>query len=210
MNETFGCWFFFPVALGSREKRSVSQSLCLCLCVCLSLSLCLCLCLSLSLSLSPTDGGRGRRGTDTDGTETVSGPADVCVCANVTCSLSSKLQSTGTNSCPPFTPSQTVLHFIPSSSSPVSPVQVQCCFTRIVRDGEPRTPTSTFTRLLSSEPTRFCWPLTLQSSLPSIYPQVQVQCCFTSTETVRTIRDGEPRTSTSTFTQLPSSETHPH
>ena len=27
---------------------------------------------------------------------------------------------------------------------------------------------------------------------------VQVQCCFTSTETVRTITDGEPRTSTST------------
>ena len=28
-----------------------------------------------------------------------------------------------------------------------------------------------------------------------------VQCCFTSTETVRTVRDGETRTSTSTFTQ---------
>ena len=35
---------------------------------------------------------------------------------------------------------------------------------------------------------------------------VQVQCCFTSTETVRTIRDGEPRTSTSTFTQRLSSD----
>ena len=33
-----------------------------------------------------------------------------------------------------------------------------------------------------------------------------VQCCFTSTETVRTVRDGEPRTATSTFTQLPNSE----
>ena len=33
-----------------------------------------------------------------------------------------------------------------------------------------------------------------------------VQCCFTSTETVPTIRDGEPRTPTSTFTQLLSSE----
>ena len=32
--------------------------------------------------------------------------------------------------------------------------------------------------------------------------QVQVQCCFTSTETTRTIRDGEPRTATLTFTQL--------
>ena len=28
---------------------------------------------------------------------------------------------------------------------------------------------------------------------------VQVQCCFTSTETIRTIRDGGPRTATSTF-----------
>ena len=34
-----------------------------------------------------------------------------------------------------------------------------------------------------------------------------LQCCFTSTETVRTIRDREPRTSTSTFTQLLSSVT---
>ena len=33
-----------------------------------------------------------------------------------------------------------------------------------------------------------------------------VQCCFTSTETLRTIRDGEPRTATSTFTQLLSSD----
>ena len=31
---------------------------------------------------------------------------------------------------------------------------------------------------------------------------VHVQCYFTSTETIRTIRDGEPRTATSTFTQL--------
>ena len=30
----------------------------------------------------------------------------------------------------------------------------------------------------------------------------QVQCCFSSTKTVGTIRDGEPRTTTSTFTQL--------
>ena len=34
---------------------------------------------------------------------------------------------------------------------------------------------------------------------------VHVRCCFTSTETERTTRDGEPRTSTSTFTQLLSS-----
>ena len=36
--------------------------------------------------------------------------------------------------------------------------------------------------------------------------KVQVQCCFTSLETIRTIRDGEPRTATSTFTQLLSSD----
>ena len=36
--------------------------------------------------------------------------------------------------------------------------------------------------------------------------QVHVQCCFTSTETIRFIRDGDPRTVTSTFTQLLSSE----
>ena len=32
-----------------------------------------------------------------------------------------------------------------------------------------------------------------------------VHCCFTSTETTRIIRDGEPRTVTSTFAQLLSS-----
>ena len=30
----------------------------------------------------------------------------------------------------------------------------------------------------------------------------RAHCCFTSTETIRTVRDGEPRTITSTFTQL--------
>ena len=35
--------------------------------------------------------------------------------------------------------------------------------------------------------------------------QVPVQRCFTSTETVQTVRDEEPRTATSTFTQLLSS-----
>ena len=33
------------------------------------------------------------------------------------------------------------------------------------------------------------------------------QCCFTSIETIRLIRDGEPRTATSNFTQLLSPET---
>ena len=35
---------------------------------------------------------------------------------------------------------------------------------------------------------------------------VLVECCFTSTETVGLFRDGEPRTATSTLTQLLSSE----
>ena len=35
-----------------------------------------------------------------------------------------------------------------------------------------------------------------------------VQCCLTSTETVWTVRDGEPRTSTSTSTQLLSSKAY--
>ena len=51
---------------------------------------------------------------------------------------------------------------------------------RLIRDGEPRTATSTFTQLLSSD----------------------VQCRFTSTETIRLIRDGEPGMAISTFTQL--------
>ena len=33
-----------------------------------------------------------------------------------------------------------------------------------------------------------------------------LQCCFTSTETVRTVTDGEPRSATSSLTQLLSSE----
>ena len=52
-----------------------------------------------------------------------------------------------------------------------------------IRDGEPRTATSTFTQIPSSE---LC----------------SVQCCFRSTETIRTIRDGEPGMATSTLTQL--------
>ena len=32
--------------------------------------------------------------------------------------------------------------------------------------------------------------------------ELRVQCCFTSTETVWTVRDGEPRTATSTLIQL--------
>ena len=40
------------------------------------------------------------------------------------------------------------------------------------------------------------------SKLKADPPMLSVQCCFTSTETVRTIRDGEPRTATWIFTQL--------
>ena len=40
-----------------------------------------------------------------------------------------------------------------------------------------------------------------------MYSSLRVQCCFTSTETIRTIRDGEPRTATSTFTHLLNSVT---
>ena len=35
---------------------------------------------------------------------------------------------------------------------------------------------------------------------------VQVQCCFTSTETVRVIREAGPRKATSTFMQLLNSD----
>ena len=52
---------------------------------------------------------------------------------------------------------------------------------------ELRTTISTFTQLLSTV--------------------TKVQCCFTSTETIRIIMDGELRTVTSTFTQLLSSVT---
>ena len=63
---------------------------------------------------------------------------------------------------------------------------------RTVRDGEPRTPTSTFTQLLSS-----------------------VKVVQVNTETVRTVRDREPMTSTSTFSHsfwtviVKASETNP-
>ena len=40
--------------------------------------------------------------------------------------------------------------------------------------------------------------------------QVQVQCCLTSTESIRTVRDGEPRMATSTFTRSDSSSLLPN
>ena len=55
-----------------------------------------------------------------------------------------------------------------------------------IGDGEPRTATSTFTQLLSSDT---CCVFEFSVAL-------------TPTETIRTIRDGKPRTATSTFTQF--------
>ena len=48
-----------------------------------------------------------------------------------------------------------------------------------------------------------CSPLVCLSAWPAI---LCVHCCFTSTETIRTSTHGEPRTATSTFTQLLCSE----
>ena len=44
------------------------------------------------------------------------------------------------------------------------------------------------------------WPPRLPYSSWTL--RARVQCCFTTTETIRRVRDGEPRTATSTFTQL--------
>ena len=100
---------------------------------------------------------------------------------------------------------------------------------RLIKDREPRTAISTFTQFLSSDgvgdlgrvflkshglsPCRFagvvvalffslCFLLLFLRTKPSVF---ELNCCFTSAESVRTIRDGEPRTSASTFTQLLSS-----
>ena len=53
--------------------------------------------------------------------------------------------------------------------------------------------------------TCFCVTGKVGYLLTGWYQRGSVQCCFTSTETIRTIRDGEPRTVTSTFTQFLSS-----
>ena len=50
-------------------------------------------------------------------------------------------------------------------------------------------------------------PPRLSYSSRALFDQFN-QCCFTSTETIRTARDREPRTATSTFTQLLSSENY--
>ena len=67
----------------------------------------------------------------------------------------------------------TWLHYIPSHLTTRETI-------RTIRDGGPRTATSSFTQLLNTV----------------------LQCFLMSRETIRNIRDGEPRTATSTFTQL--------
>ena len=53
----------------------------------------------------------------------------------------------------------------------------------------------------------FTWSLSVNQVKKSVQFLSKFSVCFTSTETIRTIRDGEPRTSTSTFTQFLSSVT---
>ena len=52
----------------------------------------------------------------------------------------------------------------------------------------------------------FTWSLSVNKVKKSVQFLFKFSVCFTSTETIRTIRDGEPRKATSTFTQLLISE----
>ena len=85
---------------------------------------------------------------------------------------------------------------VPNKPTVSVDVKLHCKPTAAVRrfgplgTGSPRTATSTFKQLLE---------------LCAEHMQVQVQCCFTSTETIRTIWDWEPRAATSAFTKLRSS-----
>ena len=45
----------------------------------------------------------------------------------------------------------------------------------------------------------------VHEEMKTIFFFLFIKCCFTSTDTLKTIRDGEPRTATSTFTQYLSS-----
>ena len=82
---------------------------------------------------------------------------------------------------------------------------------------EPRTATSTFTHLLNSDPLLAAvasdddMGLNVLRGRADILGSGQffpfpVHCCFTSTETIRTIKDWEPRTATSTLSQFLSFE----
>ena len=87
---------------------------------------------------------------------------------------------------------------------------------RTLRDEEPRTTASSFTQLLSSEMTMFKFSVAVAYSYNLSLRERERgreregegerERALASTETVRTVRDGEPRTTTSSFTQLLSSE----
>ena len=73
------------------------------------------------------------------------------------------------------------------------------------RMGDPASHTH---RELSASLTRIPTPTMNQLFVRVIRnPQISTECCFTSTGTMRLLRAGEPRTGTSTFTQLLSSVT---
>ena len=94
------------------------------------------------------------------------------------------------------TPSGTL--FPPSSAtpflSPPSPPSRPMPSNGVLRDG------------LTPPPPQFPQPAPsaahIELKLLDLSRRLLVQCCFTSTETIRRIRDGKPRTATSTFTQL--------
>ena len=68
-----------------------------------------------------------------------------------------------------------------------------------IKDGEPRTSTSTFTQPRSSQPTHFFFNVALR-------PQRPYRLSVMESPGRKTIKDGQPRTSTSAFTQPRSSD----
>ena len=79
----------------------------------------------------------------------------------------------------------------------------------IVRDGVTRQCPQTTTFEERGKAKRIRTEVLLLTSLTVPSKQIYVHCCFTSTETITTVRDGEPRTSNSTVTQLLNSENKP-
>ena len=107
-------------------------------------------------------------------------------------------------------------------TSPLSPVALFCsCKSRTIRSmllyaqryrtdafrtGEPRTSSSSFTQLMGFD-SNCCSKSSKLLYVRRDHKDYQgrgspIQCCFMSTETTGLITDGEPRTATSTFTQL--------
>ena len=93
-----------------------------------------------------------------------------------------------------------------------SPVRSNSCTPRLalstlarnrVTKTASRKPPLTVEKQLSSEKIRTVTKAQLRLFLHATFASF-VQCCFTSPVTVRTTRDGESRTSTSSFTQLSS------